>query len=168
MQRESYLSTFSEQPGFRRASKATTELFSSKASLIRDRRPIFEILFPEISIDFINLSEASAWVKFYAKPSPNLFLRRMSSLKPELFKIELFLWFTMWACYSKIAYCVYQSLLSKLFNMRLTCGELLISLYDAKLWPIFRFTTSICVWRNFSAVEHLKLLSHISTSLLSP
>jgi hypothetical protein len=52
IQRASYLSFFSELPGLQRASKATIEVFSIKASLMRHFIPKSEILLPEMFITF--------------------------------------------------------------------------------------------------------------------
>jgi len=52
MQRESWRSTFSEQPGLSLASKAIIELFSMRASLMIDFSPKALMRLPATSIDF--------------------------------------------------------------------------------------------------------------------
>ena len=86
-----YFSTFSVQPGFSRASKPIKLVFSIRAILIISFRPQSEILLPETLITFKYLSKIKAFYKFFAKTSLNLFRIKISSLRPEAYKIRYFL-----------------------------------------------------------------------------
>ena len=91
MQRDIYLSTFSLHPGFSRASKPIKLVLSMSASLTMNFRPYSVIWFPEMLITLMYLSRASARCRSFAKPSLNLFLYRMSSLRPAAYRMCYFL-----------------------------------------------------------------------------
>lgn len=86
-----YFSTFSVQPGLSRASNPIKLVFSISAILIISLSPQSEILLPETLITFKYLSKFRAFCKFFAKPSLNLFRIKISSLRPDAYKMRYFL-----------------------------------------------------------------------------
>ena len=102
-----------------------------------------------------------------AKPSLNLFLIKISSLRPEAYKIRCFLKLTIWAyCYSTIS-CWFISGLSRFASNFLISILLLTSRFVLTWLGSSMFIMPFYIDRNFSGFSWRKLAQNSWSSLYS-